>query len=113
MLLGVGPDGSIGGRRVAITGIAAISSVGSGLEAFWSGLHGPAPEGERRVQGFDADRWFSIKEARHLDRFAQFSVAAADMALADAGDLDADPGRSGVIMGTGVGGLQTPEPDGE
>ncbi len=109
MLLGVGPDGSIGGRRVAITGIAAISSVGSGLEAFWSGLHGPAPEGERRVQGFDADRWFSIKEARHLDRFAQFSVAAADMALADAGDLDADPGRSGVIMGTGVGGLQTLE----
>ena len=109
MLLGVGPDGSIGGRRGAITGIAAISSVGSGLEAFWSGLHGPAPEGERRVQGFDADRWFSIKEARHLDRFAQFSVAAADMALADAGDLDADPGRSGVIMGTGVGGLQTLE----
>ena len=109
MLLGVGPDGSIGGRRVAITGIAVISSVGSGLDAFWSGLHGPAPEGERRVQKFDADRWFSIKEARHLDRFAQFSVAAADMALADAGDLDADPGRSGVIMGTGVGGLQTLE----
>ncbi len=44
-----------------------------------------------------------------MDRFAQFSVAVADMALADAGELDADPGRSGVIMGTGVGGLQTLE----
>jgi len=109
MRLGVGPDGPIGGRRVAITGMAVLSSVGSGLDAFWSGIHGPAPEGDRRVHDFDADRWFSAKEARQLDRFAQFSVAVADMALSDAGGLDADPGRSGVIMGTGVGGLQTLE----
>jgi len=109
MLLGVGPDGPIAGRRVAITGIGVLSSVGSGLDAFWSGLHGPAPEGERRVRDFDPEQWFTTKDARNLDRFAQFSVAVADMALADAGELDADPGRSGVIMGTGVGGLQTLE----
>jgi 3-oxoacyl-[acyl-carrier-protein] synthase II len=109
MLLGVGPDGPIAGRRVAITGIGVLSSVGSGLDAFWSGLHGPAPEGERRVRDFEPEQWFTTKDARNLDRFAQFSVAVADMALADAGELDADPGRSGVIMGTGVGGLQTLE----
>ena len=109
MLLGVGPDGPVTGRRVAITGIGVLSSVGSGLDAFWDGLHGPAPQGERRVHDFDPERWFSTKDARNLDRFAQFSVAVADMALDDAGALDADPGRSGVIMGTGVGGLQTLE----
>jgi 3-oxoacyl-[acyl-carrier-protein] synthase II len=109
MLLGVGPDGPVTGRRVAITGIGVLSSVGSGLDAFWDGLQGPAPEGERRVHDFDPERWFSTKDARNLDRFAQFSVAVADMALDDAGALDADPGRSGVIMGTGVGGLQTLE----
>ena len=109
MLLGVGPDGPVTGRRVAITGIGVLSSVGSGLDAFWDGLHGPAPDGERRVHDFDPERWFTAKDARNLDRFAQFSVAVADMALDDAGALDADPGRSGVIMGTGVGGLQTLE----
>jgi 3-oxoacyl-[acyl-carrier-protein] synthase II len=109
MQLGVGPDGPIGGRRVAITGIGVISSVGTGLDDFWSGLHGPAPQGEHRVHDFDPERWFTTKDGRNIDRFAQFSVAVADMALADAGELDADPGRSGVIMGTGVGGLQTLE----
>ncbi|HEY4929687.1 MAG TPA: beta-ketoacyl-ACP synthase II [Acidimicrobiales bacterium] len=109
MLLGVGPDGPVSGRRVAITGVGVISSVGSGLDEFWSGLHGPAPEGEHRVHDFDPEQWFTTKDARNHDRFAQFSVAVADMALADAGELDADPGRSGVIMGTGVGGLQTLE----
>ena len=109
MLLGLGPDGPVSGRRVAITGIGVVSSVGAGADAFWTGLHGPAPDGERRVPDFEPDQWFSTKEARTLDRFAQFSVAVAEMALADAGELDADPGRSGVIMGTGVGGLQSLE----
>ena len=109
MLLGVGPDGPVTGRRVAITGVGVISSVGTGPDEFWAGLHGPVPEGERRVHDFDPGRWFSTKDARTMDRFAQFAVAVADMALTDAGPLDADPGRSGVIMGTGVGGLQTLE----
>ncbi len=67
------------------------------------------PTGERRVPDFDPERWFTTKEARQVDRFAQFAVAVADMALDDAGELDADPGRSGVVMGTGVGGLETLE----
>ena len=44
---------------------------------------------------------------RRVDRFAQFSVAAADMALLDAGEIGADPDRSGVVFATGVGGLET------
>ena len=95
MLLGIGPDGPITGRRVAITGLGVVSCCGIGTDAFWAGLHGPAPEGERRVHDFDPERWFTPRRPAHLDRFAQFSVAVADMALADAGDLDADPGRSG------------------
>jgi 3-oxoacyl-[acyl-carrier-protein] synthase II len=108
-LLGIGPEGPVAGRRVAITGVGVVSCCGVGTEALWSGLNGLPPSGERRVPGFDPERWLSSKETRQLDRFAQFSVAVADMALADAGTLDADPGRSAVIMGTGVGGLGTLE----
>jgi 3-oxoacyl-[acyl-carrier-protein] synthase II len=107
MLLGVGPEGPIAGRRVAITGIGVLSCCGVGTDALWTGLNGPAPEGERRVPDYNPERWFEVKAARQLDRFAQFSVAAAVMAIEDAGDLDADPGRSGVIMGTGVGGFES------
>jgi 3-oxoacyl-[acyl-carrier-protein] synthase II len=107
MLLGVGPDGPVPGRRVAITGLGIVSCCGIGLDAFWEGLLAPAPEGERRVIGFDPTRWFGPKDARRVDRFAQFSVAAADMALEDAGEIGADPDRSGVIFATGVGGLET------
>jgi 3-oxoacyl-[acyl-carrier-protein] synthase II len=109
MLLGIGPDGPVPGRRVAITGMGVVSCCGVGTDALWTGLNGPAPEGERRAKDFDPEQWVSAKEARQLDRFAQFAVAVADMALADAGELGADPGRSGVVMGTGVGGLETLE----
>jgi 3-oxoacyl-[acyl-carrier-protein] synthase II len=109
MLLGIGPDGPLTGRRVAITGRGVVSCCGIGTDALWTGLNGPPPEGERRAADFDPERWFTTKAARQLDRFAQFAVAVADMALEDAGDLGADPGRSGVVMGTGVGGLETLE----
>ena len=109
MLLGVGPDGPIAGRRVAITGIGAVSCCGVGTDVLWSGLNGPAPMGERRVEEWDPSPWFNPKEARQVDRFAQFSVAAAAMAIEDAGQPEADPGRSGVVMGTGVGGLESLE----
>jgi 3-oxoacyl-[acyl-carrier-protein] synthase II len=109
MLLGFGPDGPVAGRRVAITGMGVVSCCGIGVEALWAGLNGPPPVGEHRVYDFDPERWFSTKEARQVDRFAQFSVAVAAMALEDAGELSPDPGRSGVVMGTGVGGLETLE----
>jgi len=109
MRLGIGPDGPIAGRRVAITGVGVVSCCGVGTEALWSGLNGPPPIGERRVPDFDPERWFTVKEARQTDRFAQFSVAVASMAFEDAGEITADPGRCAVIMGTGVGGLETLE----
>ena len=107
MLLGVGPDGPVAGRRVAITGLGVVACCGIGTDAFWEGLLAPAPEGERRVAGFDPTGWFGPKEVRRVDRFAQFAVAVADMAMADAGEIGADPDRSGVIFATGVGGLET------
>jgi 3-oxoacyl-[acyl-carrier-protein] synthase II len=61
----------------------------------------------REVPDFDPSVWFGPKEARRLDRFAQMSVAAAEFARLDAGDLAADPDRSGVIMASGVGGFHT------
>ena len=109
MLLGIGPQGPVRGRRVAITGLGVLACCGIGTEAFWEGLLRPAPEGERRVTDFDPTQWLGPKEVRRVDRFAQFSVATAEMALADAGDLDVDPDRAGVIFATGVGGLESLE----
>ena len=63
-------------RRVAITGLGVVSCVGLGKEAFWNGLNGPAPEGFRQVKDFDPSEWFNPKEARRVDRFTQFNVAA-------------------------------------
>jgi 3-oxoacyl-[acyl-carrier-protein] synthase II len=109
MLLGVGPDGPIRGRRVAITGMGVVTCCGIGLEDFWAGLHAAAPVGLRRVPAFDPSTWFGPKEERRVDRFAQFSVASAAMALEDAGDLGVDPDRAGVMFATGIGGLETLE----
>ena len=98
------------GRRVAITGIGALARCGTGADAFWQGLLEPAPEGSRAIVDFDPDPWFdNPKEARRTDRFAQFALAVAQMALDQAGAIDADPLRRGVIFGTGVGGLNTLE----
>ena len=58
-----------------------VSCCGIGTDALWTGLNGPPPEGERRANDFDPEQWFSTKEARQIDRFAQFAVAVADMAL--------------------------------
>ncbi|HVB06235.1 MAG TPA: beta-ketoacyl-ACP synthase II [Acidimicrobiales bacterium] len=94
-------------RRVAITGLGVIASCGIGTEAFFAGLAREAGAGERHVTDFDPAAYLEPKEARQTDRFAQFSLASAEMALADAGRVDTDPVRSGVIYATGVGGLAT------
>ena len=96
-------------RRVAVTGLGVVSCCGTGKDAFFAGLNGPAPEGEHRVLGFDPALWFDAKEVRRADPFAQFAVAAAEMALEDAGPVDVDPARAGVQIGTGVGGLSSME----
>ncbi|MGH9047626.1 MAG: beta-ketoacyl-[acyl-carrier-protein] synthase family protein [Acidimicrobiales bacterium] len=107
MLIGRGPDGPIVGRSVAVTGLGAVTCCGVGTEALWEQLLHPSVTGERRVPDFDPLAWFGPKEARRLDRFAQMSVVAAELAKADAGDLEADPDRSGVIYASGVGGFET------
>jgi 3-oxoacyl-[acyl-carrier-protein] synthase II len=94
-------------RRVAVTGIGVVSCCGTGKDAFFDGLNGPHATEPRRVEDFDPSAYFDPKEARHLDRFAQMSIAAAQLAVDDAGPTETDPIRSGVIFGTGVGGLAT------
>ncbi|HUF33290.1 MAG TPA: beta-ketoacyl-ACP synthase II [Acidimicrobiales bacterium] len=96
-------------RRVAVTGIGIVAPCGTGTEAFWEGLLAEPAPGAREITDFDPSPWFGPKEARRTDRFAQFAVAAAAMALDDAGELTADLDRAGVLIGTGVGGLHTLE----
>jgi 3-oxoacyl-[acyl-carrier-protein] synthase II len=101
-----------GDRRVAITGYGVVAPCGVGKEAFWRGLLGPGTSGgtSTRLPDWDPSPWFeSPKEARRADRVQQFALAAAAEALEQAGNLNADPGRTGVVVGTGVGGLHTLE----
>jgi 3-oxoacyl-[acyl-carrier-protein] synthase II len=98
-------------RRVAVTGVGVVACCGIGADAFWDGLLGEPPDGERRaVVDFDPTDWFdNPKEARRTDRFAQFAFAAAAQALAQSGEPSGDPIKKGVWVGTGVGGLITIE----
>jgi 3-oxoacyl-[acyl-carrier-protein] synthase II len=99
-------QGPLLGRRVAVTGLGAITCCGVGVDALWDGLLSPSVVGGE-VRGFDPGDWFGPKEVRQLDRFAQLSIASADMAFKSAGDLAVDPAKAGVIFATGVGGLET------
>lgn len=97
-------------RRVAVTGIGVVAPCGVGVDAFWEGLCSPAPVGPRVLKDWDASRYFdNPKELRRTDRFTQFALAAADEALAQAGELGLDPARLGTFIGTGVGGIETLE----
>ncbi len=118
-MLALWPDadghGAVPGRRIAVTGIGVVAPCGIGADAFWAGLLGPAPDGPRRVEGLDATAIYGPRDIRRVDRFTQFAAVAAAEAIADAGGLDAidtDPARAGVIIGTGVGGLETLEAQG-
>ena len=111
------------GRRVAITGMGVVSPLGIGLERYWQALvagesgvgviSGFDPEGFRvriaaEVPDFDPVDFIDWKSARRMDRFAQFSVAAAVMAREDAGlDPAADPVNTGAYISSGIGGVQT------
>jgi 3-oxoacyl-[acyl-carrier-protein] synthase II len=101
------------GRRVAVTGIGVIAACGTGKQAYWDGLLRPvtAVGTTRPISDFDPAQWYdNPKEARRADRFTQFGMAAAALALEDAGgEPPADPGRKGVMLATGVGGLNTLE----
>lgn len=112
-------------RRVVVTGLGPITPIGTGKAAFWEGLRTGA-SGVRRVDDlvdldgidvkigapvldFDPLEHMDRRRARRIDRSAQFGLVAAKLAFADAGidPGELDPERSGVIAGTGIGGLET------
>lgn len=114
-------------RRVVITGLGVVTSLGTDLSVFWNNLR-EGRSGIRRITGFDVSgltcqvgaevRDFdtsvffeNARDAKRADRYIQFSVAASKLAVRHAG-LDfskIDPERTGAYLGTGVGGLQTIE----
>jgi 3-oxoacyl-[acyl-carrier-protein] synthase II len=109
-------------RRVVITGMGVVTSLGESLDRFWQALcAGQSGVGELtlfdttefrvhfggQVRDWDPAARFGVKEARHLDRFAQFAMAAAVSAVDDSGiDFSGLPlERCGVLIGSGIGGL--------
>src|SRR4051794_16231076 len=98
------------GRRVAVTGIGVLAVCGTGVNAFWDGINGAPPEGERRLHDFDPELYFpNPKETRRADRVTQLALAAATQAYEQAGEADVDPVRKGVLVATGIGGISTVE----
>ncbi|MBV8350789.1 MAG: beta-ketoacyl-ACP synthase II [Verrucomicrobia bacterium] len=114
-------------RRVVITGIGVVSPLGSDLKSFWENLVN-GKSGIRRITQFDASTidcqiagevadfnpslyFKNPKDVRRADRFAQFAMASAKLALEDSGlDLEkVDRSRFGVLVGSGIGGLKTLE----
>jgi len=104
--------------------MGVISPVGNHLDEFWNNLiEGKSGIGlltrfdtsnlptkvAAEVKNFEPTDWINKKESRHMDRFAQFAMAAAKMALQDSGlDLDkVDKERAGAVMGCGIGGVIT------
>jgi len=109
-------------RRVVVTGMGVISPIGTGLEEFWRNLVA-GKSGIRRITSFNVDDYpcklaaeadfdpldyLDRREARKMDRFIQFAVVCSRMAMEDAEVGNAFvPERSGVILGSGIGGVGT------
>jgi 3-oxoacyl-[acyl-carrier-protein] synthase II len=123
----LGPDSPIAkGHRVVITGLGAVTPIGTGVHEFWEGLtRGTSGIGRvthfdvadfrsklaAEVKGFQPQEWIDSKSARRMDRFTQFAIAASTLAFYDAGleSFSFDQARAGVIIGSGIGGSQTIE----
>ena len=111
-------------KRVVVTGLGALTPIGNTKDEFWEGLiggkSGAAPityfDTEKfktkfacELKNFDATDFLDRKEARKMDKFAQYAMVAADEAIVDAKlNLDeVNKMRVGVIWGAGIGGLET------
>ncbi|MFV8371498.1 beta-ketoacyl-ACP synthase II [Flavobacterium sp. LB2P74] len=111
-------------RRVVVTGLGALTPIGNNIEEYWNGLingvSGAAPityfdaskfktQFACELKNFNAEDFLDRKEARKMDRYAQYAMVSSDEAVNDAGfnleTLDKD--RAGVIWGSGIGGLET------
>ncbi|MEO2237693.1 beta-ketoacyl-ACP synthase II [Dorea sp. YH-dor226] len=113
-------------RRVVVTGLGAVTPIGNTVDEFWEGIKaGQVGIGEitrfdttdykvklaAEVKGFVAKERMDFKAAKRMELFSQYAVAAAKEAYEDAGlEIEKeDPFRAGVIVGSGIGSLQTVE----
>lgn len=113
-------------KRVVITGLGVVTPLGCELDSFWANVKagksgvGPITKFDTtdyaskiagEVSGFDPDAYVPKKEQRRMDEYSIFGIAASKKAFEDSGlDMSKeDPTRAGVIVGSGVGGLQTLE----
>jgi len=112
-------------RRVVVTGMGALTPVGNDVATTWSALLSGASGAAGitkfdastfpvrfacELKGFDALQYMDRKEAKRADQYTQYAVAAAVMAMRDAGLENGgttDPDRIGVIVGSGIGGLKS------
>lgn len=111
-------------RRVVVTGLGVISPIGNDIDTFWKNVKDGVCGIDRvtrfdasvyscqmagEVKDFDATQYIDKKEARRMDRYTHFAVAAAKMAIADSKlDLEKENmDRFGVITGSGIGGIET------
>jgi len=104
--IGITSSGPIQGRRVAVTGLGALSCVGVGVDALWGALQSPEAPKSKRLGEFDASHIGGPKELRRLDPFTLYGVVAADEAWLNSG-LTSPIIDGGSIVTTGIGGLQT------
>ncbi len=111
-------------KRVVVTGLGALTPIGNDVEQYWNalvnGVSGAAPityfdavkfktRFACELKNFDVKDYIDRKESRRMDRFTQYAIIASDEAIKDS-DLDLDTinkYKTGVIWGTGIGGLET------
>jgi len=119
-------------RRVVVTGLGMVTPLACGVDATWARLLGgqsgagpitrfdaahlattyacEVPRGDGSDASFNPDDWMAPKEARKVDDFILYGMAAAEQAVQDSGWVPTDPegqARTGVMIGSGIGGLSS------